>query len=72
MHVLAEVLFCSFVAILAGANNAEAVVDFLRNNEAWFRRFVILPGGIPAHDMVLRALALVDPDEFEAGTCQQL
>jgi predicted transposase YbfD/YdcC len=38
----------------------------LRNNEAWFRRFVILPGGIPAHDMVLRALALVDPDEFEA------
>lgn len=66
VHVLAEVLFCSFVAIVAGANNAEAVVDFLRNNEAWFRRFVVLPGGLPAHDMVLRALALVDPDEFEA------
>lgn len=52
VHILGEVLFCAFVAILAGSNNAEAVVDFMRNNEVWFRRFVALPGGIPAHDMV--------------------
>lgn len=66
VHILAEVLFCSFVAILAGANDAEAIVDFVRRNEEWFRRFVVLPGGVFAHDMVLRAFALVDPDEFEA------
>ncbi len=29
------------------------------------QKIVLLPGGIPAHDMVLRALALVDPDEVE-------
>lgn len=64
-HILAEVLFITFVAVVAGNNNAEAVVDFLEDHEAWFRKLLLLPGGIPAHDMVLRALALVDPDELE-------
>jgi predicted transposase YbfD/YdcC len=64
-HVLVEVLFLTFVAVLAGCKNAEAVCDFLEENETWFRQFVVLPGGIPAHDMVLRALAIVDPDEVE-------
>ena len=64
-HILAEVLFATFVSVLAGCDNAEAVCAFLEVNELWFRQFIILPGGIPAHDMVLRALALVDPDELE-------
>lgn len=64
-HILAEVLFITFVAILAGCNDAEAVVDFLERNEAWFRKIVLLPRGIPAHDMVLRALALAAPEEVE-------
>ena len=64
-HILAEVLFVTLVAVLAGSNNAEDVCDFLEENEAWFRKILVLPGGIPAHDMVLRALAIVDPDELE-------
>lgn len=64
-HILAEVLFGTFVATIAGCNNAEAVAQFIEDNEAWFRKFLILPGGFPAHDMVLRALAIVDPDELE-------
>lgn len=64
-HILAEVLFVTLVAVLAGCNNAEDVCDFLEENEAWFRKIPVLPGGIPAHDMALRALAIVDPDELE-------
>jgi predicted transposase YbfD/YdcC len=64
-HILAEVLFVTFVAVLAGSNNAEAVVDFLEANEAWFRKIVLLPGGVPAHDTVLRVLAVTKPEELE-------
>ena len=67
-HILAEVLFLTFVAILAGCDNAEAVVEFVEENETWFRKIIALPGGIPAHDMVLRALALAGPDEVERVT----
>ena len=64
-HILAEVLFATLVGVLAGCNNAEDVVGFIEDQEAWFRKFLLLPGGIPAHDMVLRALAIADPDEIE-------
>lgn len=36
-HVLAEVLFVTFLAVMAGNNDAEAVVDFLEVNLLWFR-----------------------------------
>lgn len=51
--------------MLAGCNNAEDMCDILEENEAWFRKILVLPGGIPAHDMVLRALAIVNPAELE-------
>ena len=62
---MAPVLFVTFATVLAGGDDADAVVAFLEENKPWFRQFVILPAGIAAHDMVLRALALVDPDELE-------
>jgi hypothetical protein len=55
-HILTEVLFVTLVAALAGCNNAEDVYDFLEENEAWFHKTLVLPGGIPAHGMVLWAL----------------
>lgn len=64
-HILAEVLFGSFVAIIAGCNDAEAVSGFMEDNEEWFRQFLVLPRGVPAHDTVLRVMALVDPEELE-------
>jgi hypothetical protein len=64
-HILAEVFFVTLVAVLAGSNNAEDVSEFFEENEAWFRKILVLPGGIPPHDMVLRAVAIVDPDELE-------
>lgn len=64
-HILAEVLFVTFVAVLAGANDAEDVVRYVAEHRAWFQRVISLPGGIPAHDTVLRVLAMVDGDEIE-------
>jgi len=64
-HILAEVLFVTFLAVMAGNNDAEAVVDFLEENLLWFRGFLVLPGGVFAHDRVLRGLALVDGEEID-------
>lgn len=32
VHILAEVVFATFLAVMAGNNDAEAVVDFLELN----------------------------------------
>jgi len=65
VHILAEVLFVTFLAVMAGNNDAEAVVDFLKINLVWFWQFLSLPGGVFAHDRVLRTLAMVKSEEIE-------
>jgi len=64
-HIVAEVLCVTFWAVMAGNNDAEAVVDFLEINLVWFRQFLLLPGGVFAHDMVLRTLAMVKAEEID-------
>jgi predicted transposase YbfD/YdcC len=63
-HPLADVLFITLVAVLAGAEDAEAVEDFGEHHEAWFRTRCGLPFGIPSQDTFLRVLALMEPRAF--------
>jgi len=64
-QILVEVLFVTFLAVMAGNDDAEAVCDFLDANLPWFRKFLILPRGVPAHDRGLRTLAMVKSEEIE-------
>ncbi len=77
-HLLGEVLFITVVGLIAGANDAEGVSRFCQRNLLWLRQFMQLKHGVPAHDTILRVLALVVPavieaiarswvDEFRAG-----
>ena len=60
-HHLAEVLFIALVAMVSGANDAEAMEDFGDANEDWFRGFLELPHGIPSQETFLRVFALLSP-----------
>ena len=54
-------LFVALVAMVSGADDAEAMQEFGESNETWFREFLALPHGIPSQDTFLRVFALLDP-----------
>ena len=56
-HPMADVLFIMLVAVLAGAEDAQAVEDFGDFHADWFRERCGLPHGIPSQDTYLRVLA---------------
>lgn len=65
LHSLADLLFLTVVGLLAGAQNAEDLAYIGLQHEQWFRRFLPLKHGIPAHDTFLTVLALVKPEVIE-------
>ncbi len=52
--------------MLGGADGWVAIAEFGHAKEAWFRHFLELPNGIPAHDTFGRVFALLAPEAFEA------
>ena len=49
---------------IAGADGWEEIAEYGRRKEAFFRRFLALPNGIPSHDTFYRVFARLDPDAF--------
>ena len=63
-HILAEIMFMSVCAILCGADDWNSIRLFSKTKEDWFRKHLILPGGIPASITFNRVFAVLDPEEF--------
>lgn len=66
-HPVADVLFMALVAVIAGAEDAEAIEDFANENEAWFAERCGLRHGIPSQDTFLRVLAAMEAKVFSAA-----
>jgi predicted transposase YbfD/YdcC len=64
-HQLIDILVIALCAVLCGANDWVAVETFGKAKEAWFRRFLELPNGIPSHDTFGRVFALLSPEQFQ-------
>ena len=64
-HRLIDILVIAVCAVLGAAESFEDMADYGRCKEAWLRRFLALPNGIPSHDTFRRVLMLIDPDAFE-------
>jgi predicted transposase YbfD/YdcC len=64
-HKLIDILVIALCAVLCGANDWVAVETFGKAKEAWFRRFLALPNGIPSHDTFGRVFALLSPAQFQ-------
>ena len=65
IHNLAEVIMMATLAVLGGAEGWVDVHDFVEDEEAWFRTFLKLSGGIPSHDTFGRIFARLVPSEVE-------
>ena len=65
-HELGDLIVIAISAVLCGADGWVDVEQFGRSKEAWFRQFLTLRHGVPAHDTFGRVFSLLDPKAFEA------
>jgi predicted transposase YbfD/YdcC len=66
-YKLGDILFIVIGAVLSGADDWVAVVDFAQYNIAWFRQYLELPNGIPSHDTIGLLMSRLDPKDFASG-----
>ena len=64
-HRLTDVLAIALLAVMCGADDAEAIEDWGDLNEEWLRTFLELKHGIPSQDTYLRLLGLLHPSAFK-------
>src|SRR5947209_9205942 len=49
-HLLIDIVVIAICAVIGDCDDWSDIAQFAQKREAWFRRFLKLPGGIPAHD----------------------
>lgn len=66
-HPLVEMITIAICAAICGADNWVEVENFGRAKSDWFKTFLELPHGIPAHDTFGRVFGLLDAEQFQRG-----
>lgn len=63
-HRLIDIIAIALCGVIANCDGWTDIIDFASNHIAWFKRFLQLPNGIPAHDTFERVFAKIDPAVF--------
>ncbi len=71
-HPLVDILVVGFCGVLCGCDDFVALETFGRKKEAFFRRFLELPEGIPSHDTFRRVFQAVCPQALQRCLIQWL
>jgi len=71
-HPLVDVLVVGFCGVLCGCDDFVEIETFGRQKEAFFRRFLELPEGIPSHDTFRRVFQAVCPQALQRCLIQWL
>lgn len=64
-HKFIDIRVIAICAAICGADDWESVELFGQSKEKWFRTFLELPNGIPAHDTFWRVFRRLDPEQFQ-------
>jgi predicted transposase YbfD/YdcC len=65
LHRLGDVIVIAICAVMATADGPTAIAHWAKLNEAWLRRHLALPHGIPGKDTFRRVLGLLPPAAFQ-------
>ena len=64
VHPLDEVWVISVLAVSAGADGWDDIVEWGEAREKWLRTFLSLPGGLPSADTIRRVFCAIEPAKF--------
>lgn len=64
-HPLVDVIILGFCGVLGGCEDFVEIAEWAKGNEAFFRTFLELPQGIPAHDTFNRVFAMLKPSMLQ-------
>jgi hypothetical protein len=64
-HRFIDIIAIAICAVIAECDDWGDIALFGREREAWFRRFLKLPRGVPTHDTFERVFAALDIRAFE-------
>ena len=64
LHRLTDILTIATCAVIGGAETWEAIAEYGRTKETFFRRFLPLDNGIPSPDTFARVFAKLAPGSF--------
>jgi predicted transposase YbfD/YdcC len=65
-HSLVDIIIVGFCGVLGGCEDFVEIAEWAKGNEAFFRSFLELPHGIPAHDTFNRVFAMLKPITLQA------
>ncbi len=65
-YKLSEIMGMSFFAMVGNANDAEDIELFCRAHEGFLRQYFVLENGIPSHDTIERAFAMVSAEYLQS------
>ena len=60
-HPLVDIIIVGFCGVLGGCEDFVEIAAWAKGNEEFFRSFLEVPHGIPAHDTFTRVFALLKP-----------
>lgn len=63
-HLLIDIIFIVICASICGAEKWDDIEAFGKAKEAWLRRFLTLPHGIPSHDTIARVFSKLSPEHL--------
>src|SRR5438105_1270018 len=64
-HLLVDIIVIAICGVIANCDDWPDIELFAQKREAWFRRFLKLPYGIPSHDTFERVFGQINPRVFE-------
>ncbi|AYA41049.1 ISAs1 family transposase [Xenorhabdus nematophila] len=62
-YALIDILTISICAVICGCEGFNAIEEYGKSKEDWFRQFLDLPNGIPSHDTFNDVINRLDPQE---------